>query len=177
MSLIICIRALLAVCTGLWYGWEINFYFVRQWKFFFGTALSITHSDNFSVKSDRIIPEKFIKNIKYCDIWNLPFKILEKLWGQYIYIFFSNKLHYMKEFPETTQKAFEVQLTLGCKAEKEKYRWKSELLQSHSLNLSSKMLASESFLTIDVSGKLRSSHWRGGLVLFCSRFWSKNILE
>lgn len=95
----------------------------------------------------------------------------------YIYIFFSNKLHYMKEFPETTQKAFEVQLTLGCKAEKEKYCWKSELLQSHSLNSSSKMLASESFLTMDLSGKLRSSHWRGGLVLFCSRFWSKNILE
>lgn len=40
-----------------------------------------------------------------------------------IYIFYlSNKLHYMKEFPGTTQKAFEVQLTLGCKAAKDKYR-------------------------------------------------------
>lgn len=66
-----------------------NFYFVRQWKFFFGTALSITHSDNFSVKSDRIIPEKFYK--KYKILWYLKSTIQnpwEVVRTKYIYIFF-----------------------------------------------------------------------------------------
>lgn len=53
-----------------------------------------------------------------------------------------------RKFPGTGQKTLEVQLTLGCKDEKDKCYWKSELLWRHSLHSYSKMLVLESFLTM-----------------------------
>lgn len=120
---------------GQWHGKKS---FVRLCKFFFGTALSTTHSDNVSAKSHGITPKKFIKIIKYCSIWNFPFEILE---NQKKIFNLSNKLHFIREFSGTAQKELEVQLTLGCKAEKAKYHWKSALLQWHSLNSCPKRLA------------------------------------
>lgn len=163
-----------AIFTGPWYGWEINFYFVRPWKFFFGIALNIIHPDNFSVKSGRIIPGKFIKFLNYCDIWNLPFKVLEMLCRpkKYLIFYLSSQLHYMRANFLELLKTFEVQLTLACKAEKDKHHWKSEFLRWHPLNSCSRMLVPKSFFLMALWGKHRSSQKKKRFHFILFKIWN-----